>query len=262
MNSLLRAILPLTVLLLLALGRLCLSPESAVFLEFEQAFQDPTWSHPLGYGEGGLELARYAASATLRVLGLALGVVAFSLSFGTLIGAWAGMNGGRLERTLLQLCDAVQSFPTFLFAVVVFASVEEATRLHLALVFCITGWAPFARIATVRAREIVKLPYAEACLSLGGSRFRLLLGHIIPNLMAAISIQIGTSMAGIVLGESALSFIGLSPADGVALGNLLEQGVATMLRAPHILAAGAICIAALSGSLQWFSEGLRRNLQR
>jgi peptide/nickel transport system permease protein len=71
-------------------------------------------------------------------------------------------------------------------------------------------------------------------------------------------VQIGTSAAGIVLGEAALGFIGLGPPDGVSLGSLLEQGTDSMLFAPHVLAVGAIAIALCSGSLQLASEGIRR----
>ena len=73
--------------------------------------------------------------------------------------------------------------------------------------------------------------------------------------------QIGTSAAGVVLGETALGFVGLGPPDGVSLGSLLEQGTLAMLRAPHVLAVGVVAVMLVSGTLQLASEGVRRWVQ-
>jgi ABC-type dipeptide/oligopeptide/nickel transport system permease subunit len=70
--------------------------------------------------------------------------------------------------------------------------------------------------------------------------------------------QLGSAAAGVVLGETALGFVGLGPRDGVSLGALLEQGTIGMLRAPHVLAAGTVAVILVSGSLQLASEGIRR----
>ena len=83
---------------------------------------------------------------------------------------------------------------------------------------------------------------------------------MLPNLLGPVAIQLGTAAAGVVLGETALGFVGLGPPDGVSLGALLEQGTLGMLRAPHVLAVGALAVALVSGSLQLASEGLRRSV--
>ena len=70
-----------------------------------------------------------------------------------------------------------------------------------------------------------------------------------------------TSAAGVVLGETALGFVGLGPPDGVSLGSLLEQGTLAMLRAPHVLAVGVVAVMLVSGTLQLASEGVRRWVQ-
>ena len=87
---------------------------------------------------------------------------------------------------------------------------------------------------------------------------RLIFLHVLPNLLGPVAVQVGTAAAGVVLGETALGFVGLGPPDGVSLGALLEQGTLGMLRAPHVLAVGAVTVALVSGSLQLASEGLRR----
>jgi peptide/nickel transport system permease protein len=165
---------------------------------------------------------------------------------------------GWFASTLLRLCDLVQSFPSFLLALAVLSAVDTPRRWHLALVFSISAWAPFARIALVQARALSVAQFVEAARVAGASRWEVTLRHIIPNLLGPVAIQTGTAAAGVVLGETGLSFVGLGPADGVSLGALLEQGTLGMVRAPHVLAVGAIAIVVVSGALQLASEGLRR----
>ena len=81
--------------------------------------------------------------------------------------------------------------------------------------------------------------------------------HVLPNVLSPVAVQLGTAAAGVVLGETALGFVGLGPPDGVSLGAILEQGTVGMLRAPHVLVAGAFSVIVVSGSLQMASEGVR-----
>ncbi|MEZ4372640.1 MAG: ABC transporter permease subunit [Polyangiaceae bacterium] len=92
--------------------------------------------------------------------------------------------------------------------------------------------------------------------------FRVVFRHVVPNLLGPVAVQLGTAAAGVVIGETALGFVGLGPPDGVSLGSLLEQGTLGMLRAPHVLAVGALSVLCVSGSLQLASEGLRRRINQ
>ena len=100
--------------------------------------------------------------------------------------------------------------------------------------------------------------FVEAARALGLGSVAIVFVHVIPNLLGPVSVQIGTSAAGVVLGETALGFVGLGPPDGVSLGSLIEQGTLAMLRAPHVLTVGAVAVILVSGSLQLASEGVRR----
>jgi ABC-type dipeptide/oligopeptide/nickel transport system permease subunit len=152
----------------------------------------------------------------------------------------------------------VQSFPTFLLALAVLSAVRTPSRWHIGLVFAIGAWAPFARLALVQARAIADAPFVEAARAMGAPRRSVVLHHVLPNVLGPVAAQLGTAAAGVVLGETALGFVGLGPPDGVSLGALLEQGTAGMLRAPHVLVVGALSVIAVSGSLQMASEGIRR----
>jgi len=215
----------------------------------------------LGYGDAGLDLQAAVSASILRVLWLALVVSGLGFLVGTPLGAYAGARGGRVERVLLGACDLVQSFPSFLLALAVLAAVKVPERWHIGAVFTLTAWAPFTRLAAVQARVLAQSQFIEAAKALGASRARILLRHVLPNLLGPVSIQLGTSAAAVVLGETALGFVGLGPADGLSLGSLLDQGVSGLLRAPHVLAVGALGVIAVSGGLQLASEALRRWLR-
>ncbi len=251
-------VLPAAGVALLSAGVALLSGRSPSRLELERAWAPPSLALPLGAGEAGIDLMAALAHGTARGLLLALVVVLFGFAVGTPLGAAAGMAGGTRATALARACDLVQSFPSFLLALAVLAAVRSPGRLHIGLVFCVTAWAPFARLALLQATVLRGAAFVEAARALGASRPRVLLLHVLPNLLGPVAVQCGSAAAAVVLGEAALGFLGLGPRDGVSLGALLEQGTAGMLRAPHVLVASALAVAAVSGSLQLASESLRR----
>ncbi|MEZ4232472.1 MAG: ABC transporter permease [Polyangiaceae bacterium] len=231
-------------------------------LHLTQSWAAPTGAHWLGFGDAGVDLGLLAAHATFRALVLATLVACFGFVVGTGLGASAGLRGGAVERWALRACDLVQSFPTFLLALAVLSAVRVPSRTHIGLVFCISAWAPFARLALAQTRSLRESQFVEAARALGSSSFRVAFRHVVPNLLGPVAVQLGTAAAGVVIGETALGFVGLGPPDGVSLGSLLEQGTLGMLRAPHVLAVGALSVLCVSGSLQLASEGLRRRINQ
>ena len=257
-RSVVTAFLPVVVVMAVAAFGAGLSEAEPGRLSLSLAWQGPSAGRPLGSGEAGVDLLSLVTNATLRALGLAAFVSIFGFVLGTPLGAAAGFVGGRFLRWTLRACDLVQAFPTFLLALAVLSAVETPSRMHIGAVFCVTVWAPFARLSLSQGRILREAEFVQAARALGLSRPWVLLFHVVPNLLGPVAVQLGTSAAGVVLGEAALGFVGLGPPDGVSLGSLLEQGTLGMLRAPHVLAVGAVAIVFVSGSLQLASEGIRR----
>lgn len=253
------ALLPLGAVAVLAALLARRSAEPAR-LSIEQAWCDMSRAHPLGCGEGGIDVASFVGHACLRVLAMALVVSLLAAVVGVSLGALAAVVRGRLERTVIRLCDLVQAFPTFLLALSVLAAQSEPTRVHLGAVFLLTAWAPFARISQASASALAQAEFVVAARALGAGRLRIVAWHVVPHLVGPVAVQLGTVAAGIVLGESALGFVGLGPSDGVSLGALLDQGTVAMLRTPRVLFVAAIAVGATTGTLQWASEGIRRRL--
>lgn len=236
------------------------SGRSPTRLVLERAWAPPSWALPFGATETGVDLLAAVCHGTARGLVLAVAVVAFGFVVGTPLGAAAGLSGGARATALARACDLVQSFPSFLLALTVLAAVRSPGRVHIGLVFCLTAWAPFARLSLVQATVLRGAAFVEAAQALGASWGRVIGRHVLPNLLGPVAVQAGSAAAAVVLGEAALGFLGLGPRDGLSLGTLLEQGTAGMLRAPHVLVVSALAVASVSGSLQLASESLRRAL--
>lgn len=222
---------------------------SATRLDPARAWGAPSAAHPLGFGEAGVDLLPFVALAVLRGVALAAFVAAVSFAVGTVAGAAAGLRRGVVERVVERACDLLQAFPGFLLAMVVLSAVRSPTRLHLAFVFLLTAWAPFARLALAETRVLRESAFVSAAFALGAAPREIVFRHVLPNLLGVGVVQLGATGAAIVVGEAGLAFVGLGPADGVSLGALLDQGVAAMLRAPHVLALGAAAVFVTSASL-------------
>jgi peptide/nickel transport system permease protein len=248
MNRALR-LSPLGVVVVLSATGVLLAPFPPDRIEPALAWCAPSAARPLGGGEGGVDLLSVVSHAELRGIVLALVVALAGLVLGTPLGAFAALTRGATERFVDRACDLIQAFPTFLLALAVLSAVRVPSRVHLGIVFALTAWAPFARLALVQTRVLRDAAFIEAAFAIGASRPRVLLRHLIPNLLGIVAVQLGSAGASIVVAEAAFAFVGLGPRDGVSLGAVLDQGVAAMLRAPHVLIVGAAAVFVTSASM-------------
>jgi len=222
---------------------------SPTHLDPELSWAAPSSAWPLGCGEAGVDLLALVAHATQRGVVLAAVVALLGFAVGCPLGAVAGLLRGPLERAVSRACDLVQAFPTFLLALVVLSAVRSPTRAHLGAVFLLTAWAPFTRLALAQTRVLRDSAFIEAARALGGDRTRVVLRHLLPNLLGVVAVQLGSTAAAIVVSEAALAFVGFGTRDGVSLGSILDQGVSAMLRAPHVLLVGAASVFVISTAL-------------
>jgi peptide/nickel transport system permease protein len=219
-----------------------LAREPAGRLVPERAWIPPSFRYPLGCGEAGVDLASLVASAELRAMALAAAVALVGAAVGTPLGAAAALARGRAERFVERACDLVQAFPTFILALAVLGAVREPSRLAIGVVFALTAWTPFARLSLAQTRTLRDAAFVEAAVALGRGRGGVLLRHVVPNVLDVAAVQLGSTAASMVVSEAGLAFVGFGPRDGVSLGGVLDQGVAAMLRAPHVLGVGAAAV--------------------
>ncbi|WP_172824772.1 ABC transporter permease [Pajaroellobacter abortibovis] len=235
-------LLPLGSLVAFMLLVVMFAKEPPGWLEPMRCWSPPSWDRLLGCGEGGVNLIHFVAHAGLYGMMLASIVASVSFLLGTLVGSMAALLQGYAERVVSRACDIIQSFPTFLLAISLLSIVQSPARIHLAFIFLLTEWVPFARLALTQTKVLRCAGFVEAAYALGLNHGQVMWRHLLPNMLSVLAVQWGSSAASVIIMESSLAFVGVGPRDGMALGVLLDQGIVSMLRAPHVLLVGSLTI--------------------
>jgi peptide/nickel transport system permease protein len=214
--------------------------------------EGPSRAHWMGTDELGRDtLSRTLYGARVSLL-VAVSVVFGCGSTGLIIGMLAGYAGGWFDRFVnLLLINAFLSFPGILLAIAFAAFLGPGiSKVILALV--ITGWAGYARLARAQVLKVKELEFILAARSLGASHPRILITHLLPNILQPVLIQATIGMAGAILAESTLSFLGLGVLAPVpSWGAMLNDARSHLFDAPHmvIFPAFAVMIAVLAFNL-------------
>jgi peptide/nickel transport system permease protein len=212
----------------------------------------PSRAHWFGTDELGRDtFARTLFGARVSLL-VAISVVCGCGFTGLVIGMLAGYAGGWFDRFVnLLLINAFLSFPGILLAIAFAAFLGPGiSKVILALV--ITGWAGYARLARAQVLKVKELEFILAAHSLGASHLRILTRHLLPNILQPVLIQATIGMAGAILAESTLSFLGLGVLAPVpSWGSMLNDARSHLFDAPHmvIFPALAVMLAVLAFNL-------------
>src|SRR5580704_13312376 len=225
--------------------------------ELARRLAPPSWMHPFGLDELGRDiLARVLAGARISFL-VGVTVVSVSASVGTLLGATAGYFGGVLDDLISRAIDILLAFPGLLLAIALVAVLGPSLG-NVLFALTIIGWVGYARLVrgqVLRAREF---EYVHAARALGASTWRILLHHVVPTALPAVGVQATLGMAGAILGEAALSFLGLGVQPPTASwGTMLNGGRAHLLDAPHLTVVPGLAIAILVLGFNFLGDGLR-----
>lgn len=168
----------------------------------------PSLTHPLGTDELGRDLLSRIMTGTRVSVQVALIVLGFAVTFGTIVGLIAGYWGGWVDEVLMRLTDMFLAFPALILAVAIAASLGRSLRntmIALATVF----WPWYARLVRAQVLSIKEREFVQAAHSIGMSRSRIMLRHILPNAASVIIIQLTLDVGFAILATSSLSFIGL-----------------------------------------------------
>jgi peptide/nickel transport system permease protein len=220
------------------LGAAVLAPWLAPFPPAEQRLelrlQPPSATHPLGLDELGRDvLSRLLLGARVSMT-VGFAVVALASSLGALIGALAGYAGGLADALLMRVTDVFFAFPGILLAIALVAVLGPALP-HVVLALVVTGWVGYARLVRGQVLKLRGEEFVLAARAAGAPGSRLLLRHLLPNLLPLLVVQATLGMAGAVLAEAGLSFLGLGqPPPGASWGAMINAGRAHLLGAPHV----------------------------
>ncbi|MEJ5152383.1 ABC transporter permease [Comamonas sp. MYb396] len=182
------------------------------------------WAYPLGTdGQGRDMLARIIYGARSSVM-VGLAAVALSGAIGVAIGVLAGLRGGWLDQVLMRVVDAILAIPAMLFMLVV-ALVAGAGLAPLIVVIALTNWVIYTRIARAEVLRVKELEFVAAARVSRVRTSRLLLRHILPNILPALVVVATLNIGTVILTESSLSFLGfgIQPPD-ISWGQMLADG--------------------------------------
>jgi peptide/nickel transport system permease protein len=238
-----------TVFVLCALFAPWLAPQDPAAIDLPVRLQAPSAVHWFGTDELGRDiLSRVIYGSRISML-VGSSVVALSLLLGLLLGSLAGYYGGRVDRFLtVILMNAFLSFPGILLAIA-FVAFLGSGLFNLILALSLGGWVGYARLVRGQVLAVKEREFVEAARALGASDFRILTRHILPNIIQPVIVQAAIGMAGAVLAEATMSFLGLGvPPPTASWGSMLNDARSHLFDAPHLVLfpAAAVMLAVLS----------------
>jgi peptide/nickel transport system permease protein len=168
----------------------------------------PSWSHPMGTDELGRDVLSRVMTGTRVSLQVAVVVLGFAVTFGTLVGAISGFAGGIVDEVLMRFTDMFLAFPALVLAIAIASSLGRELKYTMIAVSTVF-WPWYARLVRAQVLSIKERDFVEASRSIGMSNWRVLFRHILPNAISVVIIQVTLDVGYAILITSSLSFIGL-----------------------------------------------------
>jgi oligopeptide transport system permease protein len=214
-------------------------------------------SHWFGTDRLGRDLFARTLAGTRASIAIGLAASVISLLVGVSYGAIAGYIGGRTDHLMMRLIEILSGLPLIFF--VIFLTVIFGRSDYL-LFFAIgaVGWLTMARIVRGQTLSIRQREFIEAAIASGAGAGRIIVRHVVPNVIGPVIVYATLTVPQIILFESFLSFLGLGIQEpGASLGTLIAEGAGEMEAAPWILLVPGSFLAVLLLCLNIFGDGLR-----
>jgi peptide/nickel transport system permease protein len=246
------------ILIILALFAPWLAPQDPYAISLPVRLGSVSHAHWFGTDELGRDiLSRVIYGARISML-VGSCVVLASLALGLVIGSVAGYYGGRIDRFVnVVLMNAFLSFPGILIAIA-FVAFRGPGVFNLVLALSLGGWVGYARLVRGQVLAAREREFVEAAHALGASDLRIIARHILPNIIQPVIVQAAIGMAGAILAEATMSFLGLGvPPPTASWGAMLNDGRAHLFDAPHLVLFPALAVMLAVLSFNFIGDALR-----
>ena len=235
-----------------------LAPQDPAQLDLTGRLMGPSWSHWFGTDELGRDiLSRTLFGARISLI-VAVSVVGLSLAVGLVAGALAGFYGGWTDTVVnVYVTNAFMALPGILLAIAFVAFMGPGLE-NVILALAISGWVGYARLVRAQVMAVKEKEYVEAARALGASDLRIMGRHILPNILQPLIVQAAIGMAGAVLAEATLSFLGLGvPPPAASWGSMLNDARSHLFDSPHLVFFPAMAVMLCVLSFNFIGDALR-----
>jgi peptide/nickel transport system permease protein len=235
-----------------------LAPYDPAQLNLDLRMAAPAHGHLFGTDELGRDILSRTLFGARISLTVAVSVVALSLGVGLVAGCLAGFYGGAADIVLnVYVSNAFLALPGILLAIA-FVAFLGPGLLNLILALSISGWVNYARLVRAQVMAVREREFVEAARALGASDLRVLARHILPNILQPLIVQAAVGMAGAVLAEATLSFLGLGiPAPAASWGSMLNDARGHLFDSPHMVVFPALAVMLAVLSFNFIGDALR-----
>lgn len=235
-----------------------LAPQNPAYINLPARLGAPSLAHWCGTDELGRDiLSRLIFGSRISML-VGTCVVAASLTLGLIIGSIAGYYGGKIDRFVnVVVMNAFLSFPGILLAIA-FVAFRGPGIFNLILALSLGGWVGYARLVRAQVMAVREREFVEAARALGATDLRIIVRHILPNIIQPVVVQAAIGMAGAILAEATMSFLGLGvPPPTASWGAMLNDGRAHLFDAPHLVIFPALAVMLAVLSFNFIGDALR-----
>ena len=235
-----------------------IAPQDPAAINLPARLETPSHAHWFGTDELGRDIfSRIIYGARISML-VGSCVVLASLGLGLIIGSIAGYYGGGIDRFVnIVLMNAFLSFPGILLAIA-FVAFRGPGIFNLILALSLGGWVGYARLVRGQVLAAREREFVEAARALGAGDLRIVVHHILPNIIQPVIVQAAIGMAGAILAEATMSFLGLGvPPPTASWGAMLNDGRAHLFDAPHLVLFPALAVMLAVLSFNFIGDALR-----
>lgn len=255
------ALVVLIILVLLALGAAWISENITHHepnaLDLSKRFEPPSRTYWMGTDEVGRDVLTRLLFGARISLGIGVLAALVAITLGGIIGALGGYFGGVLDDSLNAIINTFLAVPT-IFLLILLAAFVRPTPAMIAVIVGAVSWMGVARLIRGGVLSVKARDYILAARVVGAGDRRIILRHILPNVSSTIIIILYIDIAGAILAESALSFLGLGvqPPDP-SWGNMLQKSLNYLFRAPFLIFPPGLAIFVTVLCLYVLGDGLR-----
>ncbi|MDE3200995.1 MAG: ABC transporter permease [Acidobacteriota bacterium] len=238
-----------------------IAPDNPNTIDLTHRLQGPSHAHIAGTDELGRDTFSRVVYGARLSLTISVSVVVVSLILGISIGGFAGYWGGWIDSALTTfVMNTFLALPGILLAIA-FAAFLGPGFTNLILALAIGGWAGYARLVRAQVLSVRDRDYVDAARALGGGGLHIFLRHILPNIVQPVLVQAAIGMAGVILAEATLSFLGLGvPAPAPSWGSMINDARLHLFDSPHLVIFPAIAVASSVLGFNLLGDALRDRL--